>query len=90
MCTLTIHWAHNLVRGGGGGEYIYIYMEGAGGGGGGGLLCKMADLSSSSFFLSFLITWPPVYIVAIDPFKVSWLFCVKDTCEDGERTEVLM
>ena len=89
MCTLTIHWAHNLVRGGGGGIYIYIYIY-RGGGRGGGCCAKWQTFFSSSFFLSFLITWPPVYIVAIDPFKVSWLFCVKDTCEDGERTEVLM
>ena len=64
---------------------IYIY----GGGGGGRLLCKMTDVLLLFFFL-FLITWPPVYTVTIDPFKVSWLFCVKDTCEDGERTEVLV
>ena len=42
------------------------------------------------FFFFFNNMASSIYIVAIDPFKVSWLFCVKDTCEDGERTEVFM
>ena len=79
MYTLTDHWAHNRV--GGGGD---IYIRGGGG------VAVQNDRLFFFFFFFFNNMASSIYIVAIDPFKVSWLFCVKDTCEDGERTEVFM